>query len=150
MARLPPVPDESPRRSWGSLRAELEEDVRRVSDRLRSLSATRLAGAPTSPAVDGPGHVSRAAAGRAAAAELAAAALALELVAGQGPPHPPQLPTLSDFAVGDQVAVTGHDLLAAMDLVSPDAVAATATGTAPAADVVRHAAAVLADVRRGL
>ena len=30
------------------------------------------------------------------------------------------MPELADFAVGDQVAVTGHDLLAALELVPPD------------------------------
>ncbi|MDQ1603540.1 MAG: hypothetical protein QOE01_1385 [Actinomycetota bacterium] len=81
----------------------MEADVRRVADRLRGLSQARLA-APV------PGHPSRAAAGRALATRLAHAAQGVE---GRGDPAEPtwrDLPELSDFAVGDQVAVTGNDL----------------------------------------
>jgi hypothetical protein len=81
----------------------IEADVRRVADRLRGLSRARLA-APL------PGRPSRADAGRALASRLALAAQGVE---GRGDPAEPtwrDLPELSDFAVGDQVAVTGNDL----------------------------------------
>jgi len=136
---------------WAALRAELEADVRRVSDRLRTLSATRLASPPAPPEQYWPPYESRAQAGRAAAAELARAAEALEAAAAGKPPDERDLPTVSDFAVGDQVAVTGHDLLAAMDLVSPDTTVCPWTLANPAASqAVGHAATVLADVRRRL
>jgi hypothetical protein len=132
---------------WAGLREELSADVRRVSDRLRSLSATRLAGPPGPSADGGPPFVSRAQAGRAAAAELARAATALEAASGRpdlglpAQPRPvPELPVLSDLAVGDQVAVTGHDLLAALDLVGPDApVWTSADESPPAGQPVRAA-----------
>ena len=63
----------------------------------------------------------------------------------------PDLPVLSDLAVGDQVAVTGHDLLAALDLVGP-AVPVWTSGSErqPAEHAVRAAWRVLRDVRRRL
>ena len=143
---------------WADVREELAADVRRVSDRLRSLSATRLASPPGPSTDQGPDYDSRAQAGRAAAAELAGAAAALEAAAGgPGDGHPPRaqqvpdLPVLSDLAVGDQVAVTGHDLLAALHLVGP-AVPVWTSGSErqPAEHAVRAAWRVLRDVRRRL
>lgn len=72
-----------------------------MSERLRSMSQARLATAC------GP-YPSAADAGRAVAQTLADAAAVAE---GE---QPRPLPRLSDFAVGDQVAVTGHDLIAAL------------------------------------
>src|SRR5918994_1104817 len=59
---------------WAGLRDELAADVRRVSERLRSLSATRLASPPGPSTDQGPGYTSRAQAGRAAPPRLAPAA----------------------------------------------------------------------------
>ena len=151
-------PEDGPEDPWAGLREDLAADVRRVSDRLRSLSATRLAGAPGPSPDGGPPFVSRAQAGRAAAAELARAATALEAAAGRrdlGPPAQPRqvpgLPVLSDLAVGDQVAVTGHDLLAALDLVGPAVPVWTSFHENPTAEqAVRAAAQLLTDVRRRL
>lgn len=130
---------------WGRQAEDLALDVRRVSDRLRSLSQTRL-GRPCPP------YPSAADAGRRAAAVLADAARELE-AAAPGPANGPadragrhDVPRLSDFAVGDQVAVTGNDLLAALDLVPPDADVDGRT----ARDAVAEAAAVLTDVRQRL
>jgi hypothetical protein len=135
-------------------RAALAADVRRVSDRLRTLSAARLAAAPGPSVAGGQEHSSRAAAGRHAAQLMADAAAALEAVALGVPAERRTLPVLPDLAVGDQVAVTGHDLLTAL---------ADAAGAAGAADAdsaagglssvdraVRDAATALADVRRRL
>ena len=123
------------------MRADLAADVRRVSDRLRTLSATRLA-APPGPSVDGgPEHPSRAAAGRAAAQALADAAADLEAAAAGVPPVRRRLPDLPDLSVGDQVAVTGHDLLAALGAADPPSAALLAA---------RDATRALADVRRRL
>ncbi len=137
---------------WEPLRGELAADVRRVADRLRSLSQARLAGAIVpSEGVLPPGGT-RAEAAHRAAEELTRAASALERPAAGGAPVAPQaLPRLADFAVGDQVAVAGHDLLAALDLVDPDdEVPDDAAGARSARDVVRRAAQLLADVRRRL
>ncbi|MCU7823110.1 hypothetical protein [Kitasatospora sp. DSM 101779] len=90
--------------------AALVEAVDRLADRFRSMPQSRLlAGVP--------GHPSRAGAGLALARSLAAAALELE-----GEP-PREVPDAGPFAVGDQLAVAGHDLvIAAHD--RPEAVAA--------------------------
>ncbi len=134
---MPGVPDDD----WGLLRAELAVDVRRVSDRLRSLSHARLR-EPVPP------FPSRAAAGLEAARVLAVAAHGIEERAGADEPSWRQLPELADFAVGDQVAVTGQDLLAALEGLDPaETVWASATRR-PARNVVAEAAAALAATRR--
>lgn len=84
--------------------ASLLEAVDRLADRFRSMPQSRLLAAV-------PGHPSRAAAGLALARELATAAQLLEEGA-QAPVRP--LPSVGDFAVGDQIAVAGHDLVAAL------------------------------------
>jgi len=84
-----------------SLGERLTREVDRVADRLRTLSAARL----REPVA---GYASRADAGRAAAQALADACAELEATVRR------RLPELADFAVGDQVAVTGADLVAAV------------------------------------
>lgn len=78
----------------------LADEVERLADRLRALSDVRLA-RPLPP------HPSRADAARAVAQLLADRAAQLE---GR---QPRELPRLPDLAVGDQVAVTGTDLVLA-------------------------------------
>ncbi|WP_441250559.1 hypothetical protein [Kitasatospora sp. McL0602] len=80
----------------------LVEAVEKLADRFRSMPQSRLLGAV-------PGYGSRAAAGLALARELAAAALA---VAGE---QPREFPEVGAFAVGDQLAVAGHELAAVAD-----------------------------------
>ena len=138
MATLAAVPDEL---DLAGLRAALAADVRRVSDRLRTLSATRLATPPGPSADGGPDHSSRAADGRAAAQLLADAAADLEAAVAGVPPERRMLPVLPDLAVGDQVAVTGHDLLAALAAADPPSAALLAA---------RSATTALADLRRRL
>ena len=142
------MPDEG----WAPLADELAADVRRVSDRLRTLSAARLAGPPAPPEDGMPPYRSRAQAARGAAQAMANAAAALELAAGgSGGFQWRPLPELADFAAGDQVAVTGHDLLAALELVSPDTdVYRDVLAHGPARLGVEQAARLLADVRRRL
>jgi len=99
-----------------------------------------------------PPYRSRAQAARGAAQAMANAAAALEFaaVSDGGFPWRP-LPELPDFAVGDQVAVTGHDLLAAVELVPPDTdVYWDVLEHGPARHQVEQAARLLADVRRRL
>ena len=85
---------------------ELARELGRLADRLRSLSDVRLA-RPS------PGRGSRADQAHALAQRLADDAAALS-----GEPSR-AVPRLSDLAVGDQVAVTGNDLLAAAVAARP-------------------------------
>jgi hypothetical protein len=138
--------------SWEPLRSELTADVGRVSDRLRSMSQARLAGMPAPPEGGFPPYAGRAHAGRGVATEMAHVARCLEAAAA-GAPLPPWLPmpVLSDFAAGDQVAVAGHDLIAALDLVGPgDDVWFTELGHGPAMGAVERSHRMLADLRRRL
>lgn len=91
-----PLLRHDPQDPTGRLATQLERTV----DRLRGLGLARL-GASFEP------EPTRADAARAAAQRLADAAAQLE----GGPSR--QLPRLADHAVPDQVAVCGHDLLAA-------------------------------------
>jgi hypothetical protein len=104
---------------------ELAADVRRLADRLRSLSDVRLA-RPLPPSG------SRADAARAVAQLLADGAA--RLTGDRSRP----VPRLHDFAVGDQVAVTGADLVAA----------ARAAGGLVAEGVAEMLAEVLAEARQ--
>ncbi|GAA5008679.1 hypothetical protein [Kitasatospora paranensis] len=79
---------------------DLLEAVDRLADRCRSMPQSRLLAAV-------PGHPSRAAAVLALARRLALTALAAE-----GEPAR-EIPDAGEFAVGDQLAVAGHDLAAA-------------------------------------
>jgi hypothetical protein len=141
-----------PKEGWAPLAEELAADVRRVADRLRTLSAARLAGPPAPPEDGMPPYRSRAQAARGVAQAMANAAAALESAAASGGSSEWRaLPELADFAAGDQVAVTGHDLLAALTLVSPaEEVWFGAHDRAPARLGVEQAARLLADVRRRL
>jgi hypothetical protein len=97
--------------TWRGARDRLATDVRRVADRLRSLSPARLA-------AQAPPHASRATAARVTAQVLADAAQGIEERDRDDEPIWRSLPTLHDFTVGDQVAVTGHDLLTAAAAVA--------------------------------
>ena len=112
-----------------------------MSDRLRGLSAARLAAAA-------PPHSSRAEAARATAQALADAAAGLE--AGRDPVEPVwrTLPELDDLAVGDQVAVTGHDLVTAARDAAPDDAVWARHGRRTAHEVLTEAADALATLRR--
>ena len=116
------------------------------------MSAARLAGQLAPSESDSPNYHSRAQAGRALATALSDTARSLEAAADGGsytPSHP--VPDLADFAAGDQVAVTGNDLLAAIELVAPDTeVWFAEAGHEPARAGVARVARQLADVRRRL
>lgn len=79
----------------------LVEAVDSLADRFRSMPQSRLLGAV-------PGHASRAAAALALARWLAGAAQAVEGLPVR------DFPDAGAFAVGDQLAVAGHDLAAAL------------------------------------
>jgi hypothetical protein len=95
------------------VREDLAVDVRRVADRVRGLSQAKLA-APAGP------FASRADGAIEVAQALAEAGQGLADRESADEPAWRRVPRLSDFAVGDQVAVVGHDLLAALDSVAPD------------------------------
>lgn len=90
---------------------QLAGEVERLVGRLRALSPSRL-GQPAPP------HATRADAARRVAQLLADAALAVEGAAAR------PLPRVPDHAVADQVAVTGHDLVAALRRTPVPALAA--------------------------
>ncbi len=136
--------------SWELLRSELAADVGRVSDRLRSMSQARLEGQVAPGSDDLPSWGTRAQAGRRMAACLSEVAASLESAADGEPPRDLRgMPELNVFAVGDQVAVGGHDLLAALELVAPDT-EVRFEHPRPARDAVEHAQRLLADLRRRL
>jgi hypothetical protein len=129
--------------TWAELCRELARDVDRVADRLRGLSQARLSAAT-------PPHGSRAEAARATAQLLADASAGFEASGDPGAPAWRQLPALGDFAVGEQVAVTGHDLVAAAHrAAAQDAVWARA-GRRTAHEVLAAASDALAELRRAL
>ncbi|MER7705029.1 hypothetical protein ABTX81_19300 [Kitasatospora sp. NPDC097605] len=116
-----------------------------LADRFRSMPQSRLLGAV-------PGHPSRAAAGLALARRLAAAAQAAEAVRPDGgadggvdggSPH--ELPDAGAFAVGDQLAVVGHDLAAALAVLPAAAAVALPDGPATAEAVRERALRWLAE-----
>ena len=121
----------------------LANDIRRVADRLRSLSAGQLA-APA------PRFGSRTDAGRKAAQALADAAQGFEHSGAAESPGWRALPALSDFAVGDTVAVTGRDLIVAATGTRRNQQVWTRVGRRAAADVLSELGELLTDVRRVL
>jgi hypothetical protein len=109
-------------------RERLEAQLGRTVDRLRTLGLARLA-ASFEP------EPTRADAARGVAQQLADLAAQLE---GR---EPRTLPRLADAAVGDQVAVCGHDLLAAIT---------SGSGVGRGESVAGVAADLLLDLRRRL
>lgn len=77
---------------------------------------------------------SRADAARHLAGRLATAGLQVEAAAD--PSDPPELPELPDLALADQIAVTGHDLVAALRATPPDRPVTGRTAAAVAADLL--------------
>jgi len=138
MIQFRPAPEAT---TWDARRAELARDVERVSDRLRGLSAARLSAAA-------PPHSSRAAAARATAQTLADASAGLEACGARAAPPWRTLPELGDFAVGDQVAVAGHDLVAATQQVAPGTPVWARHGRPSAHEVLGEAADALVELRR--
>jgi hypothetical protein len=127
----------------GSLREALEAELRRVPDRLRALPVTRLA-APLPP------YPSVAEAARAVAQRLADAAAGVEDRSLPEPPGYRVLPELADRACGDQIVVTGTDLLLASDGVAAGTRVWSGVEQAAVDDVVRRAVEDLAGLRRAL
>ncbi|WP_282202394.1 hypothetical protein [Kitasatospora fiedleri] len=97
--------------------ARLTAAVDRLADRFRAMPQSRLLAVV-------PGHPSRAAAALDLAGRLADRARALEGLPALA------VPDCGAFAVGDQLAVTGHDLALAAGTGHPDAPAALAAALA--------------------
>src|SRR5436305_13091541 len=98
--------------------AALLDAVDHLADRFRAMPQSRLLAAV-------PGYPSRAAAGLALARQLASRAQLLEKPAVGAPRA---FPDAGAFAVGDQIAVAGHDLLAALAPLTPEQVVETPDG----------------------
>ncbi|MER6303177.1 hypothetical protein ABT247_26955 [Kitasatospora sp. NPDC001539] len=109
----------------------LVEAVDSLADRFRSLPQSRLLGAV-------PGHASRAAAVLALARRLAALALAAE-----GEAAGREFPDAGPFAVGDQLAVAGHDLAAALAALPGSAELALPEGPVAVDEVLARAVAAV-------
>lgn len=113
-----------------------------MSERLRGLSAPRLA-------QQVPGYATRAVAGRAAARLLADLAAGVEGRESDTPPLWRLLPSLHDLAVGDQIAVTCADAVAAVAALadSPSGAGEPIWTHAGRRSAAEAAEAVLAELR---
>ncbi|MFD0403105.1 hypothetical protein ACFVHI_34080 [Kitasatospora sp. NPDC127121] len=108
----------------------LVEAVDSLADRFRSLPQSKLLGAV-------PGYESRAGAVLALARRLAELALAAEC----GPER--EFPDAGAFAAGDQLAVAGHDLAAALAALPEGDAVALPGGPVAAAEVLAGALAAV-------
>jgi hypothetical protein len=119
----------------------LPDDLERVVGKLRHTASTRLR-APLTGA-----YTTRAQAGRALAQALATATQGIEDADQPAMPHWRPIPRLDDLAVGDQVRLLGHDLLAVLP-TSPDLVWVPDMPDVrvPAAELVRSISAAVAEV----
>lgn len=105
MSHLPTSADGQPPFGVTPAVVALARDAGVLADRFRHLGESRLRAAAG-------GHVSRAAAGRGLAQRLADLAAAVEAAGAR--PAGRTVPDDGPFAVGDQIAVTGHDLVVAL------------------------------------
>lgn len=113
---------------WPDVLAGLDAEVRRVARRLGGLSEPRLR-RPL------PRYGTVADAGRRLATALADGDVGIEERACAVPPAWRAVPELAVTAVGDQVAVLGHDLVSALGFVRPDEPVWTRSGRSRAGDV---------------
>lgn len=118
---------------WRDECAALATEVERVAGRLRGLGEPRLR-------VDLPPWGSVADAGHAVAQALADAASGVEDRSAARAPARREVPRLRSTSVGDQVAVTGQDLVEALAAVSPDTEVWSPDGSRTTASDVRAAA----------
>lgn len=125
---MEPAEDPVGRDDWPGLLAGLDAEVRRVARRLAGLGEPRLRRAL-------PPYGTVADAGRRLAAALADGSMGVEDRASDAPPAWRAVPELAVTAVGDQLAVLGHDLLVALRAAGPSEPVWTRTGRAPAGDV---------------
>jgi hypothetical protein len=143
MSHLPTSADKQPPSGGTVDTGTLARDIDRLADRFRHLGESRLRAAAG-------GRPSRAAAGRELAQRLADLAAAVEAPPGTAPVAR-RVPDDGPFAVGDQIAVTGHDLLAALAARPGDGrgheVLLVGGGTAGIGEIVRRADEAVREVR---
>jgi hypothetical protein len=116
---------------------DLGRAVERLADRLRTLTDARLA----RPVVGGASAGDRA---HVLAQSLSDAEQGIAERAAERPPAWRTMPRLGDLAVGDQVAVTGADLVASCEGLDPAESVWTRAGRSAASAVLARA---VADVR---
>ncbi|MGH8868815.1 MAG: hypothetical protein ACRDYU_12540 [Actinomycetes bacterium] len=121
-------------------RDRLAADVARLSQRLRGLGLPRLA-------QDLHPYGTRGDAGHRAAQVLADLAHGVEDRNDPSAPRWREVPRLSDASIGDQVAVTGHDAVAAVAGTPPEAEVWTRAGRSPVSEAVADALAELRTLR---
>ncbi|HYN75087.1 MAG TPA: hypothetical protein VEV13_02720 [Candidatus Limnocylindria bacterium] len=122
---------------------QLAVEVRRLADRLRTVSDVRLS-------QPFPGSGTRAAAALDLAQQLAEAAQGVECRDAEAAPGWRVVPELGVFALGDQLAVTGHDLVAAASDVAGEALVWTRAGRRTASEVVEEQAQAVRALRQAL
>lgn len=125
---------------WPDLLAGLAAEVRRVARRLGGLSEPRLR-RPLS------GYGTVADAGRQLATALADAAGGVEHRRSDAAPAWRAVPEPAVTAVGDQVAVIGHDLVVALEAVRPDEQVWTRSGRARADEVAAEVYRLVHDTK---
>lgn len=125
--------------AWRTEAESLAAEVERVARRLRGLTTARLV-RPLPP------YGTVADAGRLLARALAEAGQAVEEAGAEREPAWRTLPDLAVEAVGEQVAVTGHDLAAAL-ATAPDAHVRTRAGRVPVRDLVAQTYALAHEIK---
>jgi hypothetical protein len=134
----PPRPGEA---GLADLTARLAADVERVEDRVRGLSLPRLARAL-------PPYGTVADAARRVAQLLADCAQGVEERERDVAPRWRELPRLPDHVVGDQVAVTGRDAVAALRGVDDGGASVwTRAGRRPVTEVAAEVLAAMRETR---
>lgn len=144
----------------GEPRGRLSWEIDTVADRFRNLSRARLGSDFSGPAaaggsVTGPNSggsaqarsVSRLEVGQRLAQSLADAAAGVAARAAQRPPAGRAVPAIDPFAVGEQIAVTGHELLIQLDGLADDELVWDLGRRVPVADLVNRAISVLKEIR---
>jgi hypothetical protein len=121
----------------------LAREVERVADRLRSMSDVRL-GQPFPPSG------TRALAALDLAQHLADAAQGVEERESAVAPVPRVVPDVGVFALGDQVTVTGTDLVAAAVGLQPEDEVWTVKGRLPLSKVLERATNAVRALRQAL
>lgn len=121
----------------------LAGEVRRLADRLRTMSDVRLR-QPLTP------ELTRASAVLDVAQSLAEAAQGIEERAAAREPAWRVLPDAGVLALGDQVAVTGQDLVAAVADLGPAELVWSRSGPRPPDDVLTELVGAVRALRRAL